>query len=228
MLLAQEDSTGQRITLIVIGLLLAALMLAILTAWYYRVTDPGPRQGRRPNVGNSRAGGSNGGGQAGRGPEPSSGPGWRKRLSSMSVPSSGPTSAKSAQKPAKAGSAKQQPAQQQPARRQQSAHQPEQQNAQQQPSVPETVSLEGGYYLDLTDAPRSSEPVTNVGSLNSLDLRQPAPLVDPATQVRVPATPNVPETHIAREPNSGDQPVASDKGLSFDDWLAEVEASEGK
>lgn len=97
----------------------------------------------------------------------------------------------------------------------------------------ETVSLEGGYYLDLTDIARSQEPPTNVGSLNVLDLRQPAPLIDPdehevpVRAVRTPESLNVKPDGPGPGPASPDLPVAnSDSGLSFDEWLAGVEAVE--
>lgn len=38
--LAQLDATGRTVTLIVFGLLAVATALALLTAWYWRVTDP--------------------------------------------------------------------------------------------------------------------------------------------------------------------------------------------
>ena len=40
---AQTDSTGQKITLIVFGLVAVAAALALLTAWYWRITDPARR-----------------------------------------------------------------------------------------------------------------------------------------------------------------------------------------
>lgn len=37
---AQLDATGRTVTLIVLGLLAVATALALLTAWYWRITDP--------------------------------------------------------------------------------------------------------------------------------------------------------------------------------------------
>lgn len=225
-LLGQEDSTGQRITFIVIGLLLVALLLAILTAWYYRVTDPGPRHGRRP----SGAGGSRGGGTGvGRGPEPIPGPGWRKRLKGFSVPTSQDTSPPD-QPPQPTKAQKSRP--QTVIRRapDEAAVKPVESRAPEAQEARETVSLEGGYYLDLTGNPKAPEPNTNVGSLNSLDLRQPAPLVEPDEQIAVPV-PTVPKPKDVRETASGPPATTTSTaeeqaGLSFDEWLANVEATE--
>lgn len=221
-LLGQEDSTGQRITFIVIGLLLVALLLAILTAWYYRVTDPGPRQGRRQGG----AGGSRGGGTVvSRGPDPSPEPGWRRRLKGFSVPASQGAASKT-QPPQASEDQHSRP--QTPKRR---AHDVEPvKPASEATEARETVSLEGGYYLDLTGAPKAPEPKTNVGSLNSLDLRQPAPLVDPGEQVAVPV-PTVPKPQSVQEatpaPVITSHSTSEDPpGLSFDEWLADVESTE--
>ncbi|MFW2382193.1 MAG: hypothetical protein ACN4GZ_10580 [Acidimicrobiales bacterium] len=43
LLIAQTDSTGQKVTLIVFALVAVAAALALLTAWYWRVTDPALR-----------------------------------------------------------------------------------------------------------------------------------------------------------------------------------------
>jgi len=48
LLLAQTDTTGRTITLIVFGLVSVAAALALLTAWYWRVTDPTKRRKRTP------------------------------------------------------------------------------------------------------------------------------------------------------------------------------------
>jgi hypothetical protein len=42
---AQTDSTGQKVTLIVFALVAVAAALALLTAWYWRITDPALRNG---------------------------------------------------------------------------------------------------------------------------------------------------------------------------------------
>ena len=44
LLLAQTDSTGRTISWIVFALVAVAAALALLTAWYWRVTDPAKRQ----------------------------------------------------------------------------------------------------------------------------------------------------------------------------------------
>ena len=203
-----QDSTGQRITFIVIGLIVAALALAILTAWYYRVTDPGPKRSKAARGSEE----SPGGGTPTQPPiDPQPGPGWRKRLSGFSVPDDNAVTAKEAGVAKKSRVDKKAQRAKVKAQSRAEAAQAKVDDAE-VPSpdggyLPEqpTVSLEGGYYLDLTDAPRGDEPQTNVGSLNSLDLRQPAPLVDPS-EVPVPA------------------PTSAEGGLSFDDWLAEAEA----
>ena len=42
-LLAQTDTTGRSITLIIFGLLVVAVLLGGLTVWYWRSTDPHKR-----------------------------------------------------------------------------------------------------------------------------------------------------------------------------------------
>jgi hypothetical protein len=54
LMLAQTDSTGQKVTLIVFGLVAVAAALALLTAWYWRVTDPVPRNGASGGRGGRR------------------------------------------------------------------------------------------------------------------------------------------------------------------------------
>ncbi len=44
LLLAQTDATGRTISWIVFGLVAVAAALALLTAWYWRVTDPAKRK----------------------------------------------------------------------------------------------------------------------------------------------------------------------------------------
>jgi hypothetical protein len=224
------DSTGQRITLIVIGLLLAALALAVLTAWYYRVTDPGPRQKRS----SKRSGGSSdGGGDTSQPPDPKPGPGWRRRLSSFNPPESGRSEvgteqASTAKKadPKKSASKRSldKKTEKEPttARAKDLVVSPvnEPASESQSPTEPtsETVSLEGGYYLDLTDIPSSQEPPTNVSSLNALDLRQPAPLKNPEDYgLPVPTVPSPEQSSVKPD---------KDNALSFDEWLAGVEAIE--
>lgn len=187
-LLAATDSTGQRITLIVIGLLLAALALAVLTAWYYRITDPGPRQ-PKPGRGLGR---NPGGGTAGTdNPKPRPGPGWKARLSNMAVPAADDEFSDSGTLGSPSSA-----------------------------TASDKVSLEGGQYLDLTEIPRD-DGVTNVGSPRSLDLRQPAPLKDPdELAASTPAT-SVPVSGIGSK-----QSAAQAEGLSFDEWLADVEATD--
>jgi hypothetical protein len=54
LMLAQTDSTGQKVTLIVFGLVAVAAALALLTAWYWRKTDPGARDGATRGRGGQR------------------------------------------------------------------------------------------------------------------------------------------------------------------------------
>jgi predicted lipid-binding transport protein (Tim44 family) len=56
--LAQQaaDDTGQTVTLIIFGLLIVALLLAILTFWYWRHTDPRARLQGTPDAGVPRGG----------------------------------------------------------------------------------------------------------------------------------------------------------------------------
>lgn len=51
---AQTDSTGQKVTLIVFGLVAVAAALALLTAWYWRITDPALRDGEAQGRGGRR------------------------------------------------------------------------------------------------------------------------------------------------------------------------------
>jgi hypothetical protein len=51
---AQTDSTGQKVTLIVFALVAAAAALALLTAWYWRITDPALRDGEAHGRGGRR------------------------------------------------------------------------------------------------------------------------------------------------------------------------------
>lgn len=240
--LAAEDSTGQKITLIVIGLLLAALALAFLTVWYYRVTDPGPSQHKRRGGPPSPSGGP--GSSSSRSPSTAS---WKDRLSGFSLPTLPVRSSKpdvSSAKPSEVGARAtapvsapgSSPASNAPAPVTKPAAAPSKQTAErasepprQSPPAPvqpeaadraaEKVSLEGGFYLDLTDVSQAAEPPTNVGSLNSLDLRQPAALVDPDREP-------VPEPVSVPVSNPGASSAANDGTVSFDDWLAEVEATE--
>lgn len=223
---AAEDSTGQKITLIVIGLLLAALALAFLTVWYYRVTDPGPSH--RKSARNGPAGPGSG---STRVPNSSS---WKDRLSDFSLPTIPVRSSKPAGQPrppkgqgtspvakpkTKARNPAAAPPPPAPAQaRSPEASKPAPKQAAVPGSTPETVSLEGGFYLDLTEVSESSAPPTNVGSLNTLDLRQPAPLLDPD---RAPVPDSVSPPVSART----SAPAANDGSVSFDDWLAEVEAT---
>lgn len=237
------DSTGQRITFVIIGLLLAALALSMLTAWYYRLTDPGPKQKRSAR----RSGGSFGGGiGSGHPTDPTPGPGWRKRLSSFVLPDNDGTGTpslnpSSSQKPASAKTDSQQSVGEitgadpttSRSRSPAPVSDPLSETPKPSKSSDETVSLEGGYYLDLTDIARTQEPPTNVGSLNALDLRQPAPLIDPDEhEVPVPAIRNTESLSVkpdgpGPDPASPDISVANnDSGLSFDEWLAGVEAVE--
>ncbi len=54
LMLAQTDSTGQKVTLIVFGLVAVAAALALLTAWYWRATDPDGRNGATRGRGGQR------------------------------------------------------------------------------------------------------------------------------------------------------------------------------
>ncbi|MGI9610027.1 MAG: hypothetical protein ACR2NL_07010 [Acidimicrobiia bacterium] len=54
LLIAQTDSTGQKVTLIVFALVAVAAALALLTAWYWRVTDPALRNGEARGQGGRR------------------------------------------------------------------------------------------------------------------------------------------------------------------------------
>ena len=153
LLIAAEDSTAQKVTLIVIGLILATLALAVLTVWYYRITDPGPRPAA-------------GGQDPGNGPKP----GWKARLSDIQLPTKPEREPKAVSKP-------------------------------QTPQ--ERVSLEGGYYLDLSEPPKIDPPGANLGSMAPVDLRRPA----------APAPPPLVSAQ-------------ADDGLSFDEWLAALEASD--
>jgi hypothetical protein len=237
--LAAKDSTGQRITLIVIGLLLAALALAFLTVWYYRVTDPGPSQHKRRGGNPGPPGGT--GSSSPRSPRTSS---WKDRLSGFSLPTipvrsskrdvSSATPSEAVRATAPVSDPGSRPASNAPVttptatpskQTTKLAGEPPKQSppAPVQPEASdgavEKVSLEGGFYIDLTEVSQTGEPPTNVGSLNSLDLRQPAPLVDPdQAPVPEPAAVPVSTAGVSSAENGGT--------VSFDDWLAEVEATE--